>query len=171
MKTVPFVFLSAVMIAAATLSGCKKASEKLTDKIIEKSLKNSGASDAKVDVSKGKVKFKTDKGEMEMSTGDAVSLPADFPKDIYVIKGAKIQTAMKTPEGHMLQMSVSQAKEKIAETYESEMKSQGWTSDTSLDMGEACTRSFKKDNRQVVVIASQTDSGSELMITTTSEKQ
>ena len=71
----------------------QKASEKVTEKIIEKSLKNSGASDAKVDLSQGKMSIKTDTGEMVMSTGDSVSLPADFPKDIYVIKGAKIQTA------------------------------------------------------------------------------
>mgnify|MGYP001435626532 CR=1 FL=1 len=170
MKNTVVMVLFALMSATLVLSGCKKASEKLTDKLIEKSLKSSGAGDAKVDVANGKVSIKTDKGQMEMSTGESVALPADFPKDIYVIKGAKIQTAMKTPEGHMLQLSVERAKEKIAESYVSEMKAQGWTSDASMDMGETSTRLFKKDNRQVAVMISQKDSGAELVITSTTEK-
>ncbi len=170
MKNTTVLVLFALMGAAVTLSGCKKASEKVSEKIIEKSLKSSGANDAKVDLSEGKMSIKTDSGEMVMSTGDAVSLPADFPKDIYVVSGAKIQTAMKMPEGHMLQLSVGQEKSKVADSYVSEMKAHGWTSDTSMDMGDTSSRIFKKDNRQVAVIITRKDAGSEVMITLTTEK-
>jgi len=170
MKNAAVLFLFALMGATVLFSGCKKASEKVTEKIIEKSLKNSGASDAKVDLSQGKMSIKTDTGEMVMSTGDSVSLPADFPKDIYVIKGAKIQTALKMPDRYMIQLSIEQEKSKVANTYVSEMKAQGWTSDTSMDTGDTSIRIFKKDKRQTAVNIAKKDSASEVMLTSTTEK-
>lgn len=170
MKNTAVLFAYALMGATVVFSGCKKASEKLTEKIIEKGLKNQGASDAKVDLSSGKMSIKTDKGQMEMSTGDSVAIPADFPKDIYVAKGGKIQMAMKMPDGYMLQLHIGQEKGKVAETYVSEMKGQGWTADVSMDMGEACSRIFKKGDRQVAVVITQKDAGSEVMLTSTLQK-
>ena len=162
--------LCAVMGAAIMFSGCKKALDTLAEKVIEKSLKNSGTSDAQVNLSNGKMSIKTDKGEMVMNTGDSVSLPADFPKDVYVAKDAKIQTALKTPDGFMIQFSIDQKKGKVAETYSSKMKDGGWASETSMDMGETTSLIVKKDNRQAAIIITQKDSDSEVMITVTTEK-
>lgn len=108
----------------------------MSEKLIEKSLRNSGAKDAKVDLSKGKMTVKTAEGVTELSSGESVSLPADFPKDVFVLKDAKIQTAMKSPQGFMVQMKVGQSMGKIAESYSAEMKALGWEQEAAVDMGE-----------------------------------
>jgi len=162
-------------MTALLLSGCKKASdetmEKLTEKAIEKSMKNSGAKDAKVDLSNGKMKIATEDGEVEMSTGDSVSLPADFPKDVHVIKGAKVQMAMKVPQGQMVQLQLSQSVKQVASVYDTEMKAQGWTQEAAMDMGEAHSAVYHKDKRQVSLMISKTDDGSEVMITETKNEE
>jgi ABC-type enterochelin transport system substrate-binding protein len=170
MKTLAFSLLPAALCAALVFSGCKKASESVTEKIIEKSLSRSGEAGAKVDISKGKMSIKTDKGEMEVNTGGSVKLPADFPKDVYVAKGASVQTAMKTPEGFMLQMQSAQKRSEIAEAYGAEMKAQGWEQEASMDMENVSSRTFKKEKRQVAVIVSQNDKVCELVLTVTAEK-
>lgn len=164
-----YLFLPLLTIAALTLSGCGKGSETATEKQIEKSLRDSGASEAKVDLDKGKMTIKTDSGEVHVSTGDAVALPADFPKDVYIAKDAKIQTAMKSPDGTIVQMSVPQVKEKLAESYSSKMKAQGWAQEAALDMNDTCNRIFKKDKRQVAVALTQGDSATDVLMTLTVE--
>ena len=169
MRKASILLLSTFAGAALVLSGCGKAGEKVSEKLIEKSLRNSGATGAKVDLSKGKMTVKTDEGVTEVSSGDAASLPADFPKDVFVLKGAKIQTAMKSPQGFMVQMKSDQNMSKIAESYSAEMKTQGWAQEAAVDMGEMCSRSFKKDKRQVAVIVSKTDKTSDVVLSLTAE--
>jgi hypothetical protein len=170
MNNVSFLFLSALTGAALVLSGCGKANEKASEKLIEKSLRNSGAKGAQVDLSKGKMTVKTDEGEMELSTGEAASIPADFPKDVCTIKGAKIQMAMKTPQGFMLQMKVDRAMGEIAESYGTEMKAQGWAQETSMDMGEMNSRVFKKEKSQVALVVTKDGAASDVMLTLTADE-
>lgn len=169
-KTVLVAVLPALLGASLFHVGCKKASEKVSEKIIEKSMRNSGAQDAKVDIAKGKVSYKTEQGAVEVSTGESAALPADLPKDVCVIKGAKVQTAVKTPEGFMIQMSVAQDRAKVAEAYSSDMKAQGWAQESAMDMDNMSSRSFKKDKRQVALVVSQSGSSSDVMLTMTAEK-
>ncbi len=170
MRNVSFLIVSPLLGAALVLSGCGKAGDKASETLIEQSLRSSGAKGAKVDLSKGKMTVKTEEGVTELSTGEAVSLPADFPKDVYVLKGAKIQMAMKTPQGFMIQMKSDQGMSKIAEAYGAEMKAQGWTQETAADMGEMRSRSFKKEKRQAVVMVSKSDAASDVMLTLTTEE-
>lgn len=106
---------------------------------------------------------------MELSSGESVTLPADFPKDVFVLKGGKIQMAMKTPQGVMVQMKADQAVAKIAESYGAEMKALGWAQETSVDMGEMSSRSYKKEKRQVAVIVTKDGDSSGVMLTLTTE--
>jgi hypothetical protein len=158
------------MSAALVLSGCGKASEKVSEKLLEKSLRSSGAKNADVDLAKGKMTVKTAEGETEMSFAESASLPADFPKDVFVLKGAKIQMAMKSPQGFMVQMKSELPMGKIAESYSAEMKAQGWAQEASTDMGEMSSRSFKKEKRQVVVIVSTSDGASDVMLNVATEE-
>jgi len=169
MKNVSYLFLPALMGAALVLSGCGKAGDAASEKLIEKSLQHSGAKNAKVDLSKGKMTVKTAEGEMELSSGESASLPADFPKDVFVIKGAKIQMAMKTPQGVTIQMKVDKEKGQIAESYGAEMKAQGWAQESSVDMGDMSSRTYKKEKRQVAVIMTKSGDASDVMLTLTKE--
>ncbi len=175
MKNQWYVLLSAVLAGAALVfTGCgkggEKTSEKVAEKLVERSLKKSGAKDADVDMAKGKMKFKTNEGEFEMDTGAGVALPADFPKDVASVKAAKVQMAMKTPQGFLVQMRASDDKAKVAEAFGEDMQAKGWEQEASVEMDDVSSRSFKKNKRQVTLVASKGDEGTEIMLTVAAEE-
>lgn len=178
MKKVPVLVLAAIACSAVLVSGCGRAkksmSEKISEKIAEKAIamniRDSQGKDAKVDISDGKMTIKTKDGETSFASGEGASIPADFPKDVYVVKGAKIQMAMKTPDGFALSMKVDQAAAKLAATFESEMKAQGWTQEGSFDMGETRSLAYKKGERQAAVVMTKSDAATDVMITVAEKK-
>lgn len=165
--------LTMVTSSVLLLTGCgkpkKSLSEKLAEKVAEKAIamniKDSEGKDAKVDISEGKVTIKTKDGESTYAAGEGAKIPADFPKDVYVIKGAKIHMAMKTPQGFALGMKVDQATAKLAETLEKEMKDQGWTQEGSFDMGTTHSLTYKKGDREAAVVMTKGDDATEVMMT------
>ncbi len=178
MKQVPVLVLGVIFCSAVLVSGCGRAkksmSEKISEKIAEKAIgmniKDSQGKDAKVDISDGKLTVKTKDGETSFASGEGASVPADFPKDVYVVKGAKIQMSMKTPDGYMLSMKVEEAAAKLAATFETEMKAQGWSQEGSFDMGEARSLAYKKGERQVAIVMSKSDKATDVMITVAEKK-
>lgn len=172
--------LSVVVLvcAAVLLSGCGKAkksiSEKIAEKVAEKamamSIKNSKGEDAKVDIADGKVSIKSKEGETTYSVGEGASIPADFPKDVYVFKDAAIQMAMKVPDGFMLSLKVGQPTAKLAESFEAEMKAQGWEQEGSFDMGGSRSLTYKKGERQATVMLNKSDDGTDVMLTVVEKK-
>jgi hypothetical protein len=174
MKKSSGVALGVLVCSAVLVSGCGKAkksiSEKIAEKAIEMNMKDADGNSAKVDISKGTMTIKTKDGETAVVSGDGASVPADFPKDVYIVKGAKIQMSMKTPDGYMLNMQVEQSAAKLAETYETELKAQGWKQEGSFDMGETRSLSYKKDERQVAIVMGKSDAATTVMITVTDKK-
>jgi len=168
------VALGVLVCSAVLVSGCGKAkksiSEKIAEKAIEMSMKDADGTSAKVDLSKGSMTIKTKDGETAVFSGEGASIPADFPKDVYIVKGAKIQMSMKTPDGYMLNLQVEQSAAKLAETYEAELKAQGWKQEASFDMGETRSLSYKKDERQVAIVMGKADAATTVMITVTDKK-
>ncbi|MFA7653433.1 MAG: hypothetical protein WCX97_00095 [Candidatus Magasanikbacteria bacterium] len=130
------------------VSGCGQKS--LTEKNIEKELEKSLGGNAKVDLQSGAVSLETDQGSIQV--GGEVSLPKDFPSDIYVIDG-KLMSAMKNVMGAGYQVVLqSNASVKDAkELYEKKMKEQGWAVAQSADMGTVAMLSFSKGKRQLSV--------------------
>jgi hypothetical protein len=173
MKFVSGVILGVLACSAVLVSGCGRAkktiSEKISEKIAEKAIamniKDSQGKDAKVDISDGKLTIKTKDGETAIASGDGASIPADFPKDVYVVKGAKIQMSMKTPDGYALSMKVDQTAAKLAATFEAEMKALEWEQEGSFDMGGSRSLAYKKGERRVAIVMSKSDETTEVMIT------
>jgi hypothetical protein len=178
MKKSSGVALGAMVCSVALISGCGKAeksmsekmSEKLAEKTIEMSMKDKDGTSAKVDISKGTMTIKTKDGETARVSGEGASVPADFPKDVYVLKGAKIQMSMKTPDGYVLNVQSEQSAATLASTYETEMKAQGWAQEASFDMGDTRSLSYKKDGRQVAIVMSKADAATTVMITVADKK-
>ena len=66
-----FRILIAVLASAGLVAmvGCRRASEKLSAKIIEKAIEKNSGGEAKVDIKNGKVSVRTKDGEFESTTG------------------------------------------------------------------------------------------------------
>ena len=88
--------IAIVCAAALTGAGCGK---KISEKIMEKAIEANQGGKAKVDISNGAMTIKTKDGEFVAGQGAAVKLPADFPADVFLYKGAKPVVTMKTADG------------------------------------------------------------------------
>ena len=174
MKRTWIVLGLAACVAAA---GCgKKADEKLSEKLTEKLLEKSMAKDgvkAKVDISGNQMSFTTTDADGKQAhvkmdgdslvvegpdgvetfrAGGAGDMPKDFPADVYVLSGADVVSSISTPGGANLTLKSANSKADVVARYAAEMKAQGWTTETTMDMGETAMLSFAKDNRQASVI-------------------
>ena len=161
-----------VMLAAALIVslGCRRASESVAEKMVAHAIEKEGGGKADVNLHDGKIDIKTKDGEMSMTAGGGAKIPEDFPKDVLVVKNAKILAAIKVPDGFSLSMESKDSVEKLMDQYTAEMKAQGWTTETTMNMGEQMVTSFAKDKRKAAVMIAKGGEGSQLTITVTQEK-
>lgn len=174
-KTMLVLMIAAILV----LGGCGKKNDeakakKAQEKKMEKAIEKSSGGKANVDLSKGKMTIQTKEGEkMEIAgSGAGVKLPDDFPKDVLVYKGAKVDTSLKTGDATQVMLSTTDATDKVAETYKAEMKKSGWEEKTSMQMPEMTMLQYAKDQRTVTVqVMTGDDKGTKVVLTVTKEKE
>jgi hypothetical protein len=170
MKKTAWWLCAVAACVACGLLGCRRASEKMAEKAIERGLRQSGGGDAQVDLSGGKMTIKTAEGEMEFSGGESVALPAGFPDDVYVDPKAKLRAAMKTPQGFMLNLESPLARDAAAEAIDAAMKAKGWSQEASVDMSEMRSISYKKGNRTAAAIVMTQEGATQITLTVMSDQ-
>ena len=161
-----FIILTAMMV----MFGCgEKAGEKAAEEIAEKAIESSFDGEAEVDIKKDSVRIETEEGEMTMSMGDSVKLPADLPEDVLMYKGAELSMAMEHPQGFNLSLQTKDDVSKVSEVYLAEMTEKGWTKEMSMDMGGQKMMAFKKDKRNVSVMISSDEEMTQITLTVAAE--
>jgi hypothetical protein len=154
-------------VGVAITVGCKKASEELGEKMMEKALESQGGGKADVDVHEGKVTIKTKEGQFEAVSGGGARIPAGFPQDVYVLTDAKIIMASKSPTGFHVMFETGDSQDKIVARYAEEMKARDWSEESSVTMGDGVMANYKKENRGVMVMVAKDDSGTKVQVITT----
>lgn len=158
-----FIFLSLSLLAVVFIfSGCtKKVAEKTVERAIEKNID----SQANVDLADNQVTIETEQGTYQ--GGENLSLPANFPDDIYILDG-KIVAAMSLAEkeGYSVSILTDQSVSKVKNKYESELKASGWTINLQMDYGDSAMVSAKKADRTVTVSISNDNEGTTVSIVT-----
>jgi len=131
-----------------TASGCGEKT--LVENQMERQLEKNLGGDAKVQVDGENVNIQTEQGSLQV--GEDVSLPQDFPSDVYVIDG-QLMSAMKNVVGAGYQVVVKSDKtpKDAQELYETKLKEQGWKITTSMNLGTAAVVSAQKGKRVVSV--------------------
>lgn len=148
--------------------GCRKASQSWAEKMAEKAIERESGGKADVDFDGGKVSIKTKDGEVVAMTGGSTTVPADFPKDVFVPNGVKILASYSAPDGRSLTMESKDSPESVISQYEAEMKKQGWTEETRMTTGDAVIRVYKKDDskRTASILVNKSGKGSQMVLTT-----
>lgn len=85
------------------------------------------------------------------ATGVAGALPADFPKDIPVYTGATVMGGGSAGGGKGASFTTADAADKVADWYEAELKTQGWTDVKKFAAGPTTSITAKKDKRTLAV--------------------
>jgi outer membrane lipoprotein-sorting protein len=157
------IWLAALLVIAVVfLGGCtKKMAEKTTERAIEKNI----GSQANVDLGSNQVTIETEQGTYQ--GGENLSLPSNFPDDIYVIDG-KIIALMNVNDdfSHSLTISANKSVAEIKADYENKLKDKGWKIELQMDYGESAVVSASKADRTVTVSITDDNEGTTVTIVT-----
>jgi hypothetical protein len=161
-----FIMFAAIMV----MFGCgEKGKEKAAEKVMEKIIESNMDGKADIDIEKNSFRIQTEEGEMTMTAGDSVKLPDGFPKDVFLYKGAVLNTAMELPQGFNLMLQTKDDPSKISETYLTEMEAKGWSKEMSMDMGGRKMLAFQKDERIANVSIASHDEMTQIALTVEKE--
>ncbi|NQT94779.1 MAG: hypothetical protein HQ559_18630 [Lentisphaerae bacterium] len=163
MRNVPGIVTTCLLILVV---GCgRKSGETAMEKALEKALELKSGGEAQVDISEDGVSIRTAGEELIMTRGKAAKLPADFPSDVLVYKKARIETAVQSGSGTMLSLRSKDDPAKIIAAYKDSMSGDGWTQQTSMDMGSQQMAIFAKDDRITTVVVSPDDDSTVIGLT------
>ena len=147
--------LLVLSIAAVCVAGCGKSpGERLAEAAIEAST----GQKVEVDEDGGKVSFKTDKGEMKISGGDSATLPATFPKDVYLPADYKVASTMEVPGAMIVSLETGGQVAALAADASKRMQAQGWKQTLAMqNEGDNQMFVFEKEQRNATVSFSRQD--------------
>lgn len=157
MSTTMKILIGVIVVVLVVIGGCgmiiKKASEKITEGMMERVTNG----EADVDITgDGTIKVTTDKGTFE--TGNSV--PADWPKDVAVYRGASVQySASSTDEGAALILDTEDSVADVVAYYKAEMAKSDWKIESTMEGGGTMILMGTKDDRSFSVAISSGSQG------------
>jgi len=158
------LIIAALTAGLVAVTGCKKASEKITEKLIEQSIEKDGGGKASVDIQEGKMTIKDADGTLEVASGDGAKIPAEFPKDVFLVKNAKVVMSMKSSDGMQVMLETKESVDEVAKLYAAGMKAQEWEEETNVNMGDSVMCAYKKGEREATVIITKGSTGAQVQI-------
>lgn len=140
------VVLVAVLACAAT--ACSKSPG---ERFAEAAVSAATGQTVSVDKDGGKVTFKTDKGDVQVASGDAATLPETFPKDVHLPAGYKLESAMQSKDAILLGLDVPGDLGKLASETDQAMTGDGWKQQTAMQSAGGRLFMYEKDKRSAMM--------------------
>jgi hypothetical protein len=142
-----FLSLAIVAAMALVLSGCgKTTAEKITEKAIEKATNGQ----ASVDYSTNTVTINTNTGSYQ--AGEHVTLPSDFPSDIYVIDGTLTSSSTDAPtKTFTISIDTTKSFNDAKTLYAQKIVDDGWTVSSTINYENTAGFIASKSNRNLTV--------------------
>lgn len=173
----------------AILAGCgQDTPETIAEKAIESATQtkgedvdlnlNSKEGTMTITTPEGKITYKTDGESMVMMSdqgsvviGADSTIPEDFPKDVPIYPGFKLQatTAMGTEGAFSLSGTVNASFEEVKSYYQKGAKLQGWQETISMNQPQTLMLGFQKEGRMFHVTA--TTAPGEMTVSITTDKK
>jgi hypothetical protein len=102
------------------------------------------------DIEKGKLSFTDEKTGAKVDVG-STTLPDTFPKDFPVYPGAKVTGVLSGSEkgkttGVWVTFTTSDSKDTVSAYYKANLKSNGWTEESTFSGGDTVTQTVSKGN-------------------------
>lgn len=143
-----------VLSSAITLclAGCHKAQEAAAEAATEAAIES--ASGHKVDIERDgdKVTYKSDEGEVTMQHGVDLSLPADFPKDVYLPGRYTVNSVMDMGGMRMVALMAPEPVPALFSAASTTMQQQGWKQVTAMQQATGSAMlAFEKEQRHVAL--------------------
>jgi len=118
------------------------------------------------------LQINTPEGGMSFSAGDKAEIPKDFPSDVPVYEGLRLQAAGKMGGGFTVSGVSADSVDAVATFYKDTLTGDGWSEEMSMDQGgdsPVRLRTYKKGGRIVNLAIATGDEGTQVTITTAAE--
>ena len=97
-----------------------------------------------------RVALNTKDAKITVAGGNAsVALPDTFPKDVPILPGGSVKSAINTADVTSVSLTASASPQEAAKYYQENLSGQGWKIDHSLTTGDVTMLAATKDKRQV----------------------
>lgn len=101
---------------------------------------------------KAQVTVNTKDAKITVAGGNAsVALPDTFPKDVPIMPGGSVKSAIKTADVTMVAVTTGASPQEAAKYYQDSLSSQGWKVEQTIATGNVTMLTAAKDKRQVSV--------------------
>lgn len=131
-------------------------SEKMAENYIEKAIEKETGGTVDVDYSNDSVNIETQDGSFK--SGENVTLPSDFPSDVYVVEGKLLSVVTTGEKNIMVSIETKKTPAEVKTLYQDEMASDGWEIAGVMDFGDTASLMGKKDTRDLSVVVSADES-------------
>jgi hypothetical protein len=145
------VLLAFVLLLAP---GCKKITEKASEKVAEKMIEQSSGGKAKVDLDSkdGSMKVSSDDGKTQTQMGKGATLPESWPEWLAQYPGSTVQMSNQQASAEKLSLTATlltkDAPEKVVKFYEDLAAAQGLKTQMKMSMPQnGSLESFSKDDQ------------------------
>jgi hypothetical protein len=92
----------------------------------------------------------TKDAKITVAGGNAsVALPDTFPKDVPIMPGGSVKSAIKTADVTSVSMTTSASPQEAAKYYQESLATQGWKVDHTMAVGNVTMLTAAKEKRQV----------------------
>lgn len=150
-----------IFVLSIFVSGCGKATEKVSEKATEKAIENATGGQAQVDLSKNEVTVKTDEGTTKI--GGTNEWPSRIPSDVPKFTAGKITSVSEsTPAsgGYQVMVGIEAASMADIEKYKGQLEASGWKVTATTKTEDGYMVASEKDKRNVIEsFTGKTDSG------------
>lgn len=150
-----------VVLVVFSLSFVFSPSEKMAGEMTERYIENAIEKEmgGAVDIDVDNISFKMETEEGTYESGDNVSLPDNFPSDVYVYEG-KILAVFETGDtSTMVSIETDAKPSDVKEMYIEKMKADGWEQTGTMDFGSDASLLGEKGTRALSVIISGNETG------------
>lgn len=154
--------LTMMVLAGLLLSGCNRSAENST------AAAPAGAeAPAPVQVVAGDDKTPTlvTAGNLKIQSGPGLSIPAEFPKDVYLPERQSIDNVTQVGPMTSLVLGLANPPKTLMHDIETQMQAQGWKTAMSMATGgEGAMMAFSKPDRTAIYSLSLVDGKAELSL-------
>lgn len=164
MKRIPYFIIASLIVLFTAACSSEKAKEEAAEEAAEELVENllekaSEGVDIDIDEDNSSITIEGADGT-EVSINAGKELPANFPDDVYLVKG-EIESTLKTESDQGDSFTVAIIPEKsfkeIVAEIKKEMISKGWTSTMNMNMGTEAMQMYMKGENSVTVTISNED--------------
>ncbi|GEM_PF-1564789 len=150
---------SLIVLAAVAAVGCGKSAEEAAEEAAEGAIERQSGGEVQADISGERMTIKTREGELAIDPDGGLELPQIVPPDLPILPGARVVMSARQAGSLMLELETDDAKSRVVEAYQSEMKAKGWNETASVRTAEIDSLQYEKGEGREASVSVRTEAG------------